>query len=1220
MQLKPFRSLVHKREWPPKLFYVMKLMFLFLFVACITATASVHSQKVSVNQQQVSLEKLFREIRKQTGYDFFYDLQEIRLAAPVSLQVKDVDIRVALELGLKGHPFTYSIIGKTVVIKPREVVNSKDLPVTDNIDISGRVLNENGEPVQGATVAVKESVKTSLSKDGTTTISAKAVSTDINGYFTLKNVNENETLVITGVNIEHKEIAVAGRSNIIITVKIRITQQEEVVLVSTGYQQLTKERSAGSFARPDMDVIANRVTSNNIIQRLDGLVPGLVINNSPTSGKQQLLIRGLTTLPTTFNYTSATPLFVVDGIPVPDISSINPQDVTDITVLKDATAASIWGARASNGVIVITTKKGQKGQALRITYDAFANFQGKPDINYFPVLRSSQYIQASRETFDPVNFTYNPTYTPVSGGTGYAPDRQIQWDHARGLITAAVRDARLDSLAAISNNKQVQDIFYRPQVLMNHTLSVSGGTDKYANYTSLAYTDNQDYTPGNKDRTFKLNTRHDYLFNKSIKAYILGDITNHRTERNRAITPDNRFLPYQLFRDADGGNLTMSYLGYLPNEAITPIESLTGRKLSYSPIDNQETGFTNSNAFMARFTGGLTVTLYKGLRYEGIVGYIRGTNKTEAYDDNTNYGQTVQLLRFAQNNGGNIKYNLPNTGGRYNVTNITDENWTVRNQLVYDKSWRNQLHQLNLLAGHEVQEQKNLTSSSLVYGYNVNAETFVLLDYYTLASTGIAGGVIPSLGTAQLNELPFRQHETQLRFRSYYGNMGYTFNRRYTVNASWRQDRSNLFGINKSAQRKPAWSLGAKWLISNENFMQRLQVVNSLGIRGTYGISGNSPLPGKSASEDVLAPVTNPYVPGGQGYRVVTAGNKNLTWETTKTFNAGIDFSLLHYRLSGSFDFYQKKTDNLIGPLEVNPFTGFATIVGNAGDLSNTGIEVQINTINIQQKDFRWSTRFNLSYNKNKITNINLLTAIATGKQKMDAPYLQGYPAFSLLAYDYAGLDANGNPLVRLANGKVSLGMADTTLPKADDVLHKGVYQPVWTGGMSNTVSYKAFSFNINIVCNLGHVMFRDVNTVYAETTNGYGFIGNQSFQSGNLHADFADRWKVPGDEHRTNIPGYETLANNSKRNTDYYRYGSLNIVDASYVKIRDMSLSYAFPRAVLDRVKATGLSFRIGVSNIMLWKANKDGIDPEFQDARFGGRSMPVGQNAINIGIHLTL
>ncbi|RWU10633.1 SusC/RagA family TonB-linked outer membrane protein [Pedobacter chitinilyticus] len=1206
-----------------KLLRIMRLTIVMLIAAMMQVSAASFAQRVTLNEKRASVEKILKKIRAQTNYDFLFEDDLLKAVGEVAIKVSNVPLEEALQTLFSQTSLTYNIEGKIIVI----LAKKKPLPqnkvaLFGEIDVKGKVVDEAGHPLVGATISilVQESSEDEKTGDFSMSIKGRKAITVTNaaGEFELKNVAEQAYVIISYIGYQDYSIKAAKDLGII---KMKLSGKLQEVVVTTGYQQISKERSAASFAKPDMNVVADRATSNNIIQRLDGLVPGLVINNSPTSGKQQYLIRGLSTLSNVQNYASATPLFVVDGIPIADISSINPQDVQDISVLKDATASSIWGARASNGVIVITTKKGSKNQQLRISYNAFTNFQGRPNISYFPMMNSAQYLQASKETFDPINYTYSPIYTPVSGNTGYSPDRKIEWDFAKGLISAAVRDAKLDSLAGIDNLSQMKDIFYRPQVLMNHTLSLSGGTERYVNYTSISYHNNQSYIPGNSDNTYKINTRHDYTFNPNIKAYFIADLTNQRTASSRAVTPDNRFLPYQLFQDASGNSIDMSYLGYTPIEAIAALETLTGRSLRYNPIDNQRTGMSDSKAFTARLTSGLTINLYKGLRYEGVFGYLRGANRSTSYDDNTNYNQNIQILQFAQNNGGTIKYNLPNINGKYGTTNYTDENWTIRNQLVYDYTSKNRLHELSILAGYEAQEQKNIATSSSVFGYNVTAQTSTLIDYNTLTATGIAGGIIPTLGgNARLSETPFTQSEALQRFKSFYGNVGYTFDKRYTLNASWRQDKSNLFGINKSAQRKPAWSVGGKWTLSNEPFLKGNATVNTLATRITYGIGGNSPTPGKSANQDVLVASTNVNVPGGQAYSVQTPGNKNLTWEQTRTLNVGLDFSLFHSRLSGSLDFYQKKSSDLIGPLSVNPFTGFPTIVGNVGNISNSGMEASIQSVNINSHDFKWNSSFTLSYNKNKVTKINLLTAVVTGRDQINAQYLQNYPAFSVFAFNYAGLDASGNPLVRLANGSASLGMTNATTPLANDALFKGVFQPSWNGGLSNTFGYKHISLNINIIYNLGNVMFRDVNTIYTEGLRAPGFIGNQNFQSGNLRTDFANRWQKPGDEFITDIPSYRNLTDHAKRNTDYYRYGHTNIVSAAYMKIRDLSIAYTFSKTLLSKLKIEGLSLRAGMSNIMLWKANDYGIDPEFQDARFGNRTLPTAQNAFNLGIRLTL
>lgn len=1182
------------------------LLTVFLFAGKATM-----AQTISLSARQMPLSKILPELKKQSGYQFFYNDAMLGKATPVSLEVRNASLQDVLKIIFRNQPLTYAIVAKTVVVK--------DTTISPEIDVFGFVRDETGKPAAGISVQEKGTSKGTFS--------------GADGLFVLRDVNAHATLLFKGLNVETSEVGVGGRSDLAtITLKTKITALNEInVAVSTGYQTISKERSAGSFSKPDMQTVATRSTSMNILQRLDGQIPGLVINNSPSASTDgsTFLIRGLNTIESSKN-----PLVVVDGmaVDVSRISTINPQDVADITVLKDATAASIWGARASNGVIVITTKKGKAG-SMKVSYDGFVSFQGRPQYDYFHMMNSSQYIQAMREVFDSVNL-YMPyqratTYDPLNSVYGLAPSNQILYDMKNGVISQEAGNAKLDSLARINNNSQIGDIWYRPAMLINHTITVSGGTDKHTYYNSFSYTDNNSYTPGSKDNTFKLNTRQDFNFNRVLKVYISADLTNNSTSDSRPIAVDNRYLPYQLFRDASGNALSMPYMGYLSERERPNIENLGKLSMDYNPIDNMTTGYSKSNTFSGRFNTGLTVKLYKGLTFEGVYGYIKESGRTRVYDDVSNYQQRAYIMNFAvANNDGTVTYNLPTKGGRYTVYNSSLDNWVVRNQLHYDRNWNNGKHQLTALAGAEAQEQRTVMNRSTVYGYDEALQTYPLLDYKLLTTTGIVGPILPTgidrksskLSTGnEENGSYFGESETvpRSRFTSYYGNVAYMFLRKYNINASWRNDQSNLFGLNRSAQRKPVWSVGVKWNITNESFMDHVSWIDALAVRATYGLTGMSPTPGSAASYDIFKPVTVRYVPGGQGLNISTLSNPDLTWESTKTYNIGIDFAFLRNRLSGSVDLYKKNTDNLLGALPVNPLAGASSIYGNVGSLTNKGIDLTISSLNIDAGKFSWSTTLNMSYNKNKITNLGLITTpITRGDQLIERNYVVGYPAFAVFSYNYAGLDATGDPQIRLADGKITKALNVT---KPEDMSFKGVYQPVWSGGFANMFNYNGWSLSVNAIFNMGNIMYRDMNTRYSGTFN----VGYMNFQSGNINSEFANRWKQPGDELTTNVPRFVANPTTSAlRNTAYYTRGDINLVDASYIKIRDITLAYQVPSAVLRMLRVEGLSLRAQLSNLMLWKANHYGLDPEFSNSTAPTSSsiMPANQKAITIGAHLTL
>lgn len=1197
-----------RMRMPGKLLLVMRITTAIMFLTAFHVSANGISQTVSYTGKQVRLEQVFSVIEQQTGYGFFYKLPDLSSAKPVSVDLKNVPLRKALSKVLQNQSLNFTIEGNTIFItlKAPAITLPPELTVVTipppPVNVHGIVKDETGKTVAGALVKVK----------GTD----RATTTNESGEFFLKEVDEKCTLFISAVNIETKEVVLHGKTDVVINVKIKVNELENVgvTVVSNGYQTLPKERSAGSFAKPDMTIVGNRSGSMNILQRLDGLIPGLTINNAP--GQTPYLIRGLTTVSI-----SPAPLYVVDGIPLADVSSINPQDIADITVLKDATAASIWGSRAANGVIVIVSKKGTKGEKIKITYDAFANLQGKPDINYFPVLNSRQFIQAAKETFDPVAYPYATVSTYPTSSAGLAPHEVILYNQFLGNITAAQANNSLDSLGSINNNGQIKDLWYRNAMLMNHTLSISGGQKNYSIYGSVSYTDTRTNGPGQSNNLFKINLRQDFNVGKRIQLTLITDLLNNFTNSPRNITVTDQFYPYQLFQDKTGKNLSMPYMTALSDATRTDYETRSRISLDYNPLNEVNHGYTKNDAQSMRNILGVNIKLTNYLSFEGNYGYLKGATRTRDFDDAQSFTVRAQTVQYtvAPTAASTPVYYMPTTGGNYAVTNLNQRNWTIRNQLNFNKNWQNRLHQLTILAGQEAQELYTVTNVSRVKGWDPLLQTGTLVDYKALAA-GIAGVVWSNYvsGYSLLTDGYFAQSEVQSRFTSYYANVAYTFNRKYAVNGSYRIDKSNNFGIDKAAQNKPIWSAGGKWLISEEDFLKPVSWLNSLAIRATYGLTGNAPNPGTAASYDIVSVSSSTFLPNSRGLQVSTPANRKLTWESTATINLGVDFSVLKNRLSGAIDVYRKKTSDLLGNVPIDGFTGYASIFGNLGDLENKGVELSLNSVNISSGKFNWSTQLNLAYNKNKITSLNILsTPVTTGNVMVTQQFVAGYAGYSVFAYQFAKLDNLGDPQIRLADGTVS---KTPNVSKPGDIKYMGTSQPVWSGGLSNNFSYKSFGLSFNVIFNLGHVMRRDVNNFYSGRLTH--FNTSNGFASGNINADFVNRWKQPGDELTTNIPSFVSSATVSptRRDINYYTLADINVVSASFIKMRDITLTYSLPQFIMKKINTDAITFRAQLSNLMLWKANKNGIDPEFQYATTGTRAMPVNQRTITFGINVRL
>ncbi len=1188
----------------------MKLISFLLFTCCLQVAASGWAQNVTMDLKNVPVQRVFTELSRQTGISIMYSEAQLKGLPPVSIHVKEAPLLEVLDQCLKGQLFTYSFEDNLIVIKnkpaPSPVLPSGDIPP---IFITGHVVDSTGAPLAGASISIK-------GKSYITT-------TDSKGQFTME-ASPGDVLSISYVGYKTSTYRITPETTVLfLQLTAAVAVMDELSVVSTGYQIIPRERSAGSFSKPDMKVLGQRTGSMNILQRLDGLIPGLTVNNSPnfvvdnpdgTSSvpASPFLIRGLSTVNSNRN-----PLYVLDGMAIDDVSFINPQDVADITVLKDATAASIWGARASNGVIVITTKQGRRNDHIRVTYDGFVNWKGKPNLRNAPVLNSRQFIQAAKDVFDPVTYpwesvsAYQDEYS-----AGVAPHEMIQYNLSRGLITAAQANASLDSLGAINNVDQIRRLWYRNAMLVNHTISVEGGGKVHSFYGSLTYTNNQSSTPGEKNETYKMNLRQDFRLNERMQMYLITDLNSNTAAAKRPITVDSRFYPYQLFEDAGGHPLPMSYMQYLSDDTREDYAARSRINLDYVPIDEFDRGYTKSDNLLARINAGITVNLFKGLKFEGVYGYIKGSGRTRTFDDQNSYRVRSQLVQFTQADNTTVQpvYYLPVSGGNYGVTNTGQRNWSVRNQLTYDNNWGGR-HQLNLLFGQEAQEKSSWSNTTNVLGYDDALQTYSSVDYKSLTNIGVMNPVMPKeYGQSILSSNLFSNGEVLTRFTSWFGNAAYVYRSKYALNGSWRVDKSNLFGLDKSAQNRPVMSGGGKWTMSRENFLKNNKWLNFFALRLTYGITGNAAPPGTAASFDILQGSTSSFYPNGNGLLLSSPANKKLSWERTATINAGIDFSLLNW-LSGNIDFYRKKTNDLIGTLPLNSLSGYSTVTGNFGDLENKGIELSLNSTNIQGRNFSWTTTLILSYNHNKITSLAMTDPITSSVQKINQNYLEGYPAFALFAYRYAGLDNMGDPQIYTANKTITKNYGDS---KPEDVVYAGTYQPVWNGGFSNDLSYKGFDLMINMVYSLGNVMRRDANNFYTGRITHSNATNGNGFTTGNLNEEFAHRWMKPGDEASTNVPSYvsDQYISATRRYIPYYTDADINVISAAYIKLRDITLSYNLPKSTQSKLHTKECSIRFQLSNVMLWKANKYGIDPEFQNSLTATRTLPADQHSLSIGL----
>lgn len=1170
-----------------KFLLMIRLTTIILFSVIMQVSAGTFAQRITLSEKNAALVAVFDKISVQSGFDFIVTSDMLKQAKPVNIRVTNEELPSVLNKIFEGQPLSFTIKDRIVV------VSKKQKSVVDNLmeyfnayRLTGIVLNEKGEPLSGANVMIA--------------MQNRGYGTAADGHFYLDDIEGRETLITTYLGYKTDTLVLRGQRSVTIRLVPMSTILAEVSILNTGYQKLIKEQATGAYGKPDMQIFSTRLGTNDLVNRLEGLVAGVTVkpgtmgggsNRFGTGTTQQSVIRGLSSV----NLQSE-PLYVVDGVQVPNLNFINPNDVADVTVLKDAAAAAIYGAKAANGVIVIVTKGGRKDQKVQINYNGAFSFSGKPRFKDDYYMNSAQYIQTAKELFDPV------TYPESQLSYGFtAPHEGILYGLNQNRITAAQATKSLDSLSKIDNRSQIMDLFYRNAFTTNNTVSASGGNRLYSIYSSLSHANTQSSTPGERSNTYQVNVNQNLNPASWITIGLNTSLSNNISKSKNPVSVGAGYLPYQLFADQNGEALQLNYMTGWSAERQADYQLRSRINLDYYPLNEIDKGYANSNLLNLNTNGNVEIRFWKGLSFRGTYGYQRTTGTTTNYQDHTHMDRIKELLNFtvARTSDDIPVYYLPATGGRFSTSARTGENWTIRNQLVFNSGLRGGKDRINVQLGQEALEQSSVLNTSIQRGYDDVLKTYTLLDYATLASPLF--GAIGS-GYSMFTEKPFQRLAEKSRFKSYFGLFNYAFNEKYMVDASIRADKSSLFASDESAQNKPAFSIGAKWQLSRESWMRQISWINNLGLRATYGVTGNSPYAGAASTYDILYAGQDNIL--GNYFSVNTPANNKLSWEATHTWNFGLDFGLLNGRLNGSTELYFKNTKGLLGNVEYNPFTGFETTIGNIGNIKNSGIELTLNSQNLRTGRFSWTSGFVFSYNYNKLVSYaKPIQMLANASAQVNASYMVGYANLPVFAYHYAGLDNMGDPQIYKADGTITKD-PEAALP--EDLVYMGTMQPKYNGGLSNTFRYGNLSLTANLVYNLGAVMRRPTENNFS------GRLTVSSFSDGNRLAEFANRWKQPGDEDNANIPSYVANPgiNYSRRNTSYYNYADINVISASYIKLRDLTLSYDLVPSLLRHLKVEKISVFGQTGNFMIWKANKAGIDPEYSGASLANRVFSLGLN----------
>ncbi|HYE54377.1 MAG TPA: SusC/RagA family TonB-linked outer membrane protein [Chitinophagaceae bacterium] len=1146
---------VHMRAF--KVARLVLIMLMTTYSVLGYGPAGKAQTRFNITLRNVNVEQVFSAIRKQSNFKILYNDELIRKAGKVSVDVRNGDINDVLNQCFVGQPLGYKIMEETIVITPKVVehrVSGVGGDVSKPIDVSGKVLNEKNEAVIGATVAVKNS--------------AKATSTNDEGAFFLEGVEPDATLIVSSVSYESQEIALNGRNVVNVQLKLQVNELVGVAVVNTGYQVFKPNEITGSVVVITKEQLDQRVAPD-ILTKLEGITNGLVFNKKALDGSNELRIRGESTM---FGYTE--PLIVIDNFPYEgNINDINPNDVESITILKDAAAASIWGVRAGNGVIVITTKRGKLNQRMQISVNANTTIGDKPDLFYAPTIRSSDYIDFEIFLFG--KGRYNADLADNNKKV-VSPVVEILNNRKLNLISAADSAQQINALRNIDLRNDLYKYLYQRSVSQQYQVSLSGGSNKATYYFSAGYDKDRSNIIGNSGSRITLtNLTHYYPFSNLEVRFGLG-YTENASESN-GITDIRNTYPYQMLVGADGMQLPIPQRRAVFEDTVTRNGFLNWQ---YFPLSEREYQDNRIKTLTTRLTAGLKYTIRRGLNIDISYQYNRSLSNTRNLIAEESYFIRDNINKFAivSNNGKYTGTNYPK-GGLLSVLAANTISHNGRANLNYRQRWGQ--HDIVGIAGIEVREVSKETNGNDFLGYNDATGTFATPDVFKAYPMYPAGNGNFGGGSA----LGLIYSATLNRFKSYFGDVTYVYRNKYSLFVSIRSDASNYFGVKANNRTVPLWSVGTKWDISKERFYSRFSS-SSLSLRATFGYNGN--LSPNVAAITTFQYAALPAFQTGLPYASVNNfPNPELRWEKSGQLNVGLDYASKSNNLTIGLDYFIKNGRDLIGDARIDPTTGITQLRGNFSDMKSKGLDLNIN-VKVINTRFQWASTFFLNYAAEKVTRYDAPKAPGAylNGHSGDVIPLVGKPLRSVFSYRFAGLDpTSGDPLIYLGD-TVNKHFTNQVLNgiSIEDLVYNGRYNPPIAGGITNTFSWKGLSISLSINYKFGHLFRR--NSIEYFTLAGSGW------RSG--HSDYALRWQKPGDEKHTNVPSfvYPTVLARDQ----FYSDSDVLVEKADHIRFQFVNLSYRFADEFLNRIAVKSVQIYFYINNLgIIWRANDKGIDPDY-------------------------
>ncbi len=1087
-----------------------------------------------------------------------------------------------------------------------------------NIEVRGVVKSKTGEVLIGATIRVKGLLKGTVTNE--------------KGEFQIPDVNESATLVVSMIGFLSKEVPVSRF--------VSIELSEDAVglqdVVITGFQQIDKDKFTGSAVTLKTDDV--RIDGLPDVSRmLEGRAAGVSIQNvSSTFGAApKIRIRGATSL-----NGDNKPLWVVDGVVLEDIVNIsndqlssgdpttllgsavaglNPNDIETFDILKDAAAAALYGARAMNGVIVITTKKGKSGKPV-VSYSGNFSTQLKPSYRNFNIMNSAEQmsvlVEMSRKGYlnsnvleKPDYGVYGKYYTLLAGND----------EGGFGVVNNQEGKNKFLSRYAAANTDWF-DILFKNNFVQEHSLSVSFGTDKSQSYFSTSFLSDNGWTVADKVKRYTLNFRNNYKFSDKLSVGFSTLSSVRQQKAPGSLTRQSNPVEGTYDRDFD-----INPFSYALNTSrvLTAFDANGNREYfrrNFAPFNiltELENNHIDLNLVDIRLQGDLTYKITPSIQYDfmGALRYIK-TGREHQITENSNMANAYRAAETSTIARANkFLYTDPDDpdaypvivlprGGFYNRNEDEMSFYNIRNNFRFNKIYAER-HAVNALVGQEIKYTNRQNANNTGYGYQYDQGGVPFVDYRILKQT------------IESNFQYYGMEKTYDRFAAFYASLGYTLDDKYNFTAYARYDGSNRFGKSAIGRWLPTWTVAGSWNLDRESFIKDLGWVSYAKLRGSYGLTAST---GPATNSAVLLKslITNrPYTDEKESaIDLASLANSELTWEKLYSGNLGLDLGLMANRFNLTVDVYLRNSFDLIDRFRTSGIGGQTFKIANYADMQSKGVDLSLEAVIYKSKDWSWRSRLTAGYAHTKITNVDNIPSIFD-MVKAEGANIQGYPVRGLFSVDYRGLDPKtGVPTYINEKGELSSDVYIQDLTTSY-LKYEGPVDPPLTGGLNNTFTYKDFTVNVFLTGQAGNKI--RLNPLFKGSNTSRPAFSDLDA----MPKEFNDRWEMPGDEKITNMPAIPDLLRNQYLAGTYpyttYNYSSQRVAKGDFIRLKSVSLAYKLPVATIRRLGMSSASVQVSAINPWLIYADKKlkGQDPEFFNT--GGVAQPI-QKQFTVALKFTI